>query len=99
LVADSVTSHLDALEQCVRRWANWFRDRMRAGADEKQLVPAFAAYEAEQLCAGGATEALIGDYETADPSYMAVGAALRYWHKYHPEEIAIENQASPKTNR
>ena len=33
-------------------------------------------------------EALITDYETADPSRMAVSGALRYWRKYHPEQIA-----------
>ena len=34
------------------------------------------------------SEELIRDYEAADPSYMAVGAALRYWHKYHPAEAS-----------
>src|SRR5207253_206284 len=71
LVADSVSAHLDALEERVRRWADWFRDRIRAGADKKQLVPAFAAYEAEELRAGGATAEQVSDYEAADPSYMA----------------------------
>jgi len=39
------------LDERVHRWANWFRDRIRAGDDEQQLTPAFAAYEAEDLCA------------------------------------------------
>ena len=43
LVEDSVSAHIDALDECVRRWANWFRDRIRAGDDEQQLIPAFAA--------------------------------------------------------
>jgi glyoxylase-like metal-dependent hydrolase (beta-lactamase superfamily II) len=85
LVEGSIASHLDALEDRVRRWSIWFRDRIRAGYDEEQLIPAFAEYEAADLCAGGATEALVRDYETADPSYMAVSAALRYWRKHHPE--------------
>jgi hypothetical protein len=27
------------------------------------------------------------DYEQADPSFMAVSAAIRYWRKHHPEEL------------
>lgn len=86
LVEGSISSHLDCLEERVRRWSSWFRDRMRAGESENQLVPAFAQYEADDLLAGGATESGVQDYETADPSYMAVTAALRYWRKYHPVE-------------
>ena len=87
LVEGSIFAHLDALEERVRRWSIWFRDRIRTGTDETQLVPAFAEYEASDLQAGGATKGEVGDYETADPSYMAVSAALRYWNKYHPEVI------------
>ena len=99
LVEDSASAHLDALDERVRRWANWFRDRIRAGDDEQQLTPAFAAYEAQDLRAGGATEEQVRDYETADPSYMAVSAALRYWRKYHPEEVDIKGQTSPNFGR
>jgi glyoxylase-like metal-dependent hydrolase (beta-lactamase superfamily II) len=86
-IEDSVSAHLDALEDRVRRWAIWFRDRMRAGHDEQQLIPAFAGYVADELRREGATEDEVRDYECADPSFMAVGAALRYWQKYHPEEV------------
>jgi glyoxylase-like metal-dependent hydrolase (beta-lactamase superfamily II) len=82
-----ISAHLDALAECVTRWAEWFRDRLRARQDESQLVPAFAEREHADLRAGGATEENIHDYEAADPSYMAVTAALRYWRKYHPEEV------------
>jgi glyoxylase-like metal-dependent hydrolase (beta-lactamase superfamily II) len=34
---------------------------------------------------------LISDYETADPSYMAVGAAIRYWNKYHPDQVTAQS--------
>ena len=37
---------------------------------------------------GGASAEEVRDYETADPSFMAVSAALRYWQKYHPGEVA-----------
>jgi len=88
LVTSSIASHLDELENNVRVWSTWFRQRMRAGDDEPQLIPAFAKYEAAVLRAGGADDELIIDYETADPSYMAVTAALRYWRKYCPDAVA-----------
>ncbi|MGI9086399.1 MAG: MBL fold metallo-hydrolase [Chthoniobacterales bacterium] len=83
-VTGAIAEHFDALEERVRRWSNWFRDRVRAGADEAQLVPAFAEYEADDLRAGGANETEVVDYEAADPSRMAVTAALRYWRKNQP---------------
>ncbi len=91
LIEGSISAHLDALEERIRRWALWFRDRIRAGRDEAHLIPAFAGYLAEELRAGGATEELIRDYECADPSFMAVSGAMRYWRKHHPEEISGDN--------
>ena len=88
LVSDSIAAHLDALEERVRCWSEWFREKIRTGADEQQLIPAFAEYEAADLRAGGATEELLPDYEAADPSFMAVSAAIRYWQKHHPEEVS-----------
>jgi len=88
LVRGSVLAHLDAMEVRVRRWSAWLLDRIRTGADEQQLINAFAEYEKAELLAGGADETLARNYETADPSYMAVPAALRYWRKYHPEQLA-----------
>ena len=87
LVPGSVATHLDVLEEHVRRWAYWFRDCMRAGEEEPQLIQAFAEFEAAELRAGGASEEEVRGYETADPSFMAVTAALRYWRKYHPAEV------------
>lgn len=82
-----ISSHLDALERRVREWSVWFRNQIRAGAEEVQLIPAFADYESADLRAGGATEENVIDYEQADPSFMAAAAALRYWRKHHPEEV------------
>ena len=82
LVPGSLNSHLDALAERVQRWSEWFRERMRGGADKAELTPAFAEYEAGDLRAGGATESEVLDYEAADPSAMAVTAALRYWHRF-----------------
>lgn len=90
-VEGSISSHLDALEERIRRWAVWFRDEIRAGREEENLIPAFAKYFAEELRTAGAAENLVCDYERADPSFMAVSGALRYWRKHHPEEVDPDN--------
>jgi glyoxylase-like metal-dependent hydrolase (beta-lactamase superfamily II) len=91
-VPGSVIEHLDALEERVKSWSDWFRGRIRDGLDERQLVAEFAKYEHSDLKKGGASEGEVQDYETADPSYMAVPASLRYWRKYHPEQIGEERR-------
>ncbi|MEY2489252.1 MAG: hypothetical protein QOC70_1194 [Verrucomicrobiota bacterium] len=95
-VEGSISAHLDALEERIRRWAVWFRDRIKSGQDEEQLISAFAQYVAAELQASGATEDEIRDYECADPSFMAVSGAMRYWQKYHPEEVSRVRSASPE---
>ena len=89
LVAGDITAHLNALEERVIRWSIWFRDRIRAGDDEQKMTPAFADYVADELRALGATDSEVADYEHADPSFMAVSAAIRYWRKHHPEEVEL----------
>ena len=89
-VEGSISEHLDNLTERISRWANWFRDRMRAGEGEAELVPAFADLVTQELGKAGANEKEIQDYEYADPSFMAVGATLRYWQKYHPDEVRPE---------
>ena len=86
-VTGSVPDHLDALEERVSRWSKWLRDKIRAALTEEQLRSEFAEYEHINLRAGGASEDDIQGYEAADPSYMAVGAAIRYWKKYHPDRL------------
>lgn len=79
LVNGDIAEHLDALDERVERWAEWFR--FRQDEPEEKLVRAFAEYEANDLRAGGALEERLADYERADPSFMAVPAALRYGRK------------------
>ncbi len=88
LVEGSVSAHLDALAARIDRWSVWFRDQLRAGEGEETMLPAFAEYVADDLRMNGATEDEIRDYECADPTFMAVGGAVRYWKKYHPEEVS-----------
>jgi glyoxylase-like metal-dependent hydrolase (beta-lactamase superfamily II) len=94
LVRESIPAHLDALDERVVRWSEWFRERLRAGDDEATLRSAFADYEARDLRAGGAIAEDVHDYEHADPSFMAVAANERYWQKFHPEAIGQGAQKS-----
>ncbi len=87
-IVGPVLEHLDLVDECVARWSEWFRDRIRAGDDESKLRSTFAELEHADLRRGGASQDDIDGYEAADPSYMAVGAAIRYWKKYHPEILA-----------
>ena len=86
-IAGPVSEHLDLVDERVTRWSEWLRDRIRAGDDESKLRSTFAELEHADLREGGASQSDIDGYEAADPSYMAVGAAIRYWKKYHPTEI------------
>ena len=96
-VKGSVPDHLDALEERVNCWSEWFRDKIRAGEDEPQLIPEFADYEHIDLRAWGASGEDVEGYEAADPSYMAVTAALRYWQKYHPDALREAEGREPNS--
>lgn len=97
-VDGDIGAHLDALEERIVRWSLWFRDRIRAGDDESALKPAFARYLAAELRETGATESQLVDYEHADPSFMAVSAAIRYWRKHHPEQVGLPNERNSDTS-
>ena len=89
-VHGSTSEHLDELDERVARWSEWFRERIRAGDDESKLRPTFAELEHSELRKRGATQDDVDGYEAADPSYMAVGAAIRYWTKYHSGMVGKE---------
>lgn len=88
LVEGNLEAHFDALAERVQRWARWFRDQLSRGQTEEELVPLFASYEAHDIVESGAARERVADYERADPSFMAVSASIRYWQKFHPEELA-----------
>jgi glyoxylase-like metal-dependent hydrolase (beta-lactamase superfamily II) len=75
--------HFDQLQERVERWSAWLRQGIAANQTEEQLIAEFSEYEHHDLQEGGANEAEVADYEAADPSYMAVPAAMRYWKKFH----------------
>jgi glyoxylase-like metal-dependent hydrolase (beta-lactamase superfamily II) len=89
LVQGDISAHLDELERRILRWSLWFRDRLRAGDDDAAMTGAFANDVASELRAACASESEIVDYEHADPSFMAVTAATRYWRKRHPGEVGL----------
>src|SRR4051812_12339380 len=95
LVTNGIAAHLDALEERIVNWSLWFRERLRAGDDEAAMTPAFADYVIAELRTSGAAESELTDYEQADPSFMAVSAATRYWRKRHPEEVGLPARADP----
>ena len=99
-IGGSFSEHLDLLDERVVKWSEWFRDKIRSGMNEEQLRSEFAALEHHEINAAGpgtghncqsnagaarTSDSLVTLYEAADPSYMAVGAAIRYWKKYHPD--------------
>jgi glyoxylase-like metal-dependent hydrolase (beta-lactamase superfamily II) len=93
----AIARHLDVLDERVTRWSEWFLPKLRfseggatdADAVDAALRPEFAEYEHDDLRSHGASEHEVESYEAADPSYMAVTAALRYWRKYHPDNCAL----------
>jgi glyoxylase-like metal-dependent hydrolase (beta-lactamase superfamily II) len=96
LVAGDINAHLTALDERVMRWSLWFRDRMRAGEDEPMMTRAFSEEVAIELRLAGGTESELAAYEHADPSFMAVPAAIRYWSKRHPEDVGLPNESAPQ---
>jgi glyoxylase-like metal-dependent hydrolase (beta-lactamase superfamily II) len=87
-IGGPIDEHLDRLDERVAKWAEWFREKIRSGANEEQLRSEFAALEHSEIgTAVTRHTSLVTLYEAADPSYMAVGAATRYWKKYHPQML------------
>ena len=52
LVEDSISLHLDALDERLDRWSEWFREKIRAASAEQTLVREFAELEHNDLIAG-----------------------------------------------
>jgi glyoxylase-like metal-dependent hydrolase (beta-lactamase superfamily II) len=100
-IVGSVSEHLDFLDERVAKWSEWFREKIRSGANDQQLRSEFAMLEHSEINAFASAgslpvtnaspartySSLVDKYEGADPSYMAVGAAMRYWKKFHPESL------------
>jgi glyoxylase-like metal-dependent hydrolase (beta-lactamase superfamily II) len=79
--------HLDALEARLLEWAEWIRQKLKAGLTREEMVGAFGAYVADTLRAAGLSEEEVQEYEFADPAWMSVDGLVRYWNKHHPEDV------------
>ena len=83
-------AHFDEVERRLGTWSDALLGMMRAGLDEAAMIPAFGKFEEDDLRASGGSEETVKDYETADPSYMAVSAARRYFQKHRPDLLAAQ---------
>src|SRR5467141_349099 len=52
-ISGPVHDHLDAVDERVKRWAEWFREKIRARDDESKLRSTFAELEHAELRVGG----------------------------------------------
>ena len=76
-----VDSHLDQLQQILKRWGDWMKVRYDAGQSVKEITPDFQAFVAGDMQAAGLSASEIAQYEAANPAYMSVAGLLRYWKK------------------
>jgi glyoxylase-like metal-dependent hydrolase (beta-lactamase superfamily II) len=77
-------AHFDSLEENIQRIAGWVRQQLVAGGKVEDMVPRFQAFMHDLLAGSGLPEAVIQDYETADPAFMSVYGLARYWRKKDP---------------
>lgn len=80
-VAD-IALHLDALEKNLLDWADWIRMKMDQHETQETIEPEFKRYVANELRVSGASDAMIRQYEAANPSGMSVAGLMRYWKKH-----------------
>ncbi|PYK30787.1 MAG: MBL fold hydrolase [Verrucomicrobia bacterium] len=86
-VEGSISDHLDKLDERVVKWSEWFKNKIRSGSNEEQLRSEFATLEHSEIEAFASAGSLVSLYEAADPSSMAVPAAIRYWTKFHSDAL------------
>jgi glyoxylase-like metal-dependent hydrolase (beta-lactamase superfamily II) len=85
-VDDPIRS-LDALEKRLFGWADWMKQRLFEGKSETEIIPEFQKFTESELLSDGAKQEDLSTYEHADPASMSVSGLIRYWRKYHPEQV------------
>ena len=85
-VDDPIRS-LDALEKRLFGWADWMKQRLLEGKSETEIIPEFQKFTESELLSDGAQQEDLGPYEHADPASMSVSGLIRYWRKFHPEQV------------
>lgn len=82
-----IDTHLEELEERLYRYAEWMKKQMKSGNDNDQITAAFEKYLYTELKNAGLDQEGQKKYEIADPAWMSVSGLMRYWNKYHPEEL------------
>lgn len=85
-VDDPIRS-LDTLEKRLFGWADWMKQRLLEGKSETEIIPEFQKFTESELLSDGAKQEDLSTYEHADPASMSVSGLIRYWRKYHPEQV------------
>ena len=85
-VDDPIRS-LDALEKRLFGWADWMKQRLLEGKSEMEIIPEFQKFTQSELLSDGAKQEDLSPYEHADPASMSVSGLIRYWRKFHPEQV------------
>jgi len=76
-----INNHLNSLEERIVNWANWMKPHFESQKPFEEIIPEFSKMVAEELKGFGIDEKGIQQYETANPSFMAVAGLMRYWKK------------------
>lgn len=84
---EGIAEHLQALEGSLLLWANEVKLLMKAGKSRDQIVLEFSQYVERQLRQAGLGEQELKEYDFADPAWMTVDGLMRYWNKYHPDQV------------
>ena len=84
---DDPLRSLDALEKRLFGWADWMKQRLLEGKSETEIIPEFQKFIESELLSDGAKQGDLSTYEHADPASMSVSGLIRYWRKFHPEQV------------
>jgi len=84
---DDPLRSLDALEKRLFVWADWMKQRLLEGKSETEIIPEFQKFIESELLSDGAKQGDLSTYEHADPASMSVSGLIRYWRKFHPEQV------------
>lgn len=76
-----IANHLSALQDILKDWAYWIKEKWEKGSSTEAITPEFSAYTASQLRKKGVSEQGLNQYEAANPSWMSVAGLIRYWKK------------------
>ena len=79
--------HLDQLSAILVDWSEWVALEMRDGQIIEDMITGFQRYVEAQLRAAGADQAMLEQYDAANPAYMNVSGLIRYWNMEHERHL------------